>query len=67
MDNKFWKAAFIRAIRTVAQTALSMLTVNGVAVGYVNWGAVMGASFFAGLLSILTSILTGLPEAQDDE
>ena len=67
MDNKFWKAAFIRAIRTVAQTALSMLTVNGVAVGYVNWGVVFGASFTAGVLSILTSIVTGLPEEQEDE
>lgn len=66
-NKKFWSSAFARSLRTVCQTALSMLTVNGVAVGYVNWGAVLGASFFAGLLSILTSIITGLPEAQDDE
>ena len=40
MDNSFWKAAFIRAIRTVAQTALAMLGTATVS-EYVNWAIVL--------------------------
>lgn len=63
-DKDFWGKALNRAIRTVCQTALSMLTVSGVGNGYVNWGAVVGSSLIAGLYSILTSVATGLPEAE---
>lgn len=66
-ENNFWSSAFIRAARTVCQTALSMLTVNSVGSGYVNWGAVLGSATLAGLYSLLTSVVTGLPEAQDYE
>ncbi len=65
MDNSFWKAAFIRAIRTVAQTALAMLGTATVS-EYVNWATVISSSMIAGVLSILTSIVTGLPEVPDD-
>lgn len=64
-STKFWKAALIRAIRTVAQTAVA--TIGSVAVlSDVNWKVVISASLLAGLLSILTSIATGLPEVDDD-
>lgn len=66
-ENKFWSSAFIRAARTVCQTALSMLTVNTVSSGYVNWGAVLGSAGLAGFYSLLTSVVTGLPEAQENE
>ena len=56
------KAAAIRAVRTMAQTALSMLTV-GMAVKDVDWVQLVSISLVAGLISILTSLATGLPEA----
>lgn len=54
------KAAGIRAIRTVAQTAVGMITV-GVAMNEINWGYVASVSAVAGIVSMLTSI-AGLPE-----
>lgn len=63
MSKDFWKAAAIRAVRTFAQTALSMVTV-GQAFIDVNWINVLSVSGVACLLSILTS-LAGLPEVGD--
>ncbi len=61
-NYKEWlKAAGIRALRTVAQTALATIGVAA-AVEDVNWIAVLSASALAGIISILTSIVTGLPE-----
>ena len=57
------KAAGIRALKTFAQTAISMLTV-GQAVIEVNWMNVLSVSAVAALISILTSI-AGLPEVED--
>ena len=62
--NKNWiKAAGIRALKTVAQTAVAMLTV-GQAVIDVNWINVLSVSVMAGIISLLTSI-GGLPEVGD--
>lgn len=59
---KEWlRAAGIRALRTVAQTALATIGVAA-ALEEVNWLAVASASALAGIISILTSIVTGLPE-----
>lgn len=55
-------AALIRAIRTMAQTALSFLAV-GMALSDVDWLKLLSVSLVAGIMSILTSIATGLPEA----
>lgn len=63
--KKFLKAAGIRALRTVAQTAASMIGVGAV-LSDVNWMAVASASILAGILSILTSVATGLPEADHE-
>lgn len=57
------KCAGIRAIKTFAQTALSMLTI-GQAVIDVNWINVLSVSAVAALISILTSV-AGLPEIED--
>ncbi len=57
----FWYAAGIRAARTIAQTAIAMIG-TAVVLSDVNWLAVLSASILAGILSILTSIATGLPE-----
>lgn len=58
------RAALIRAIRTVAQAALA--TIGSAAVlSEVDWRVVVSASLLAGILSILTSIATGLPEVEE--
>ena len=54
-------AALIRAVRTMAQTALSMLTV-GMALKDVDWLQLLSITAVAGIISILTSFATGLPE-----
>lgn len=61
MTKEFWKAALIRAIRTVAQTAVATIGTSAV-LQDVNWIMVGSASILAGILSVLTSIATGLPE-----
>lgn len=64
--EKFFKAAGIRAIRTIAQTAIATIGTAAV-VEQVNWLMVVSASCLAGILSILTSIVTGLPEVDKNE
>ena len=60
MSKKWWKAASIRAIKTVAQTAVATIGTTAV-MSEVNWLMVASASVLAGILSLLTS-LAGLPE-----
>ncbi len=60
----WWKAAGIRAIKTVAQTAVATIGTSAV-ISEVNWIMVASASVLAGILSLLTS-LAGLPEVKDD-
>lgn len=65
--TKLWvKAAGIRAGKTAAQTALSMLTV-GQAVIDINWINVFSVSAVAAVISILTSIVGGMPEVKYNE
>lgn len=59
----WWKAAGIRAIKTVAQTAIATIGTAAV-MSQVNWIAVLSASCLAGILSMLTS-LAGLPEVEE--
>ena len=61
MNKKFWKAAGIRALRTICQTAVASVGTAAV-LQEVNWLYVCSASLLARLLSILNSIATGLPE-----
>ena len=63
MNSKFWEAAAVRALRTVCQTAVAMIGTS-VLMSEVNWEAVVSASVLAGILSMLTSVATGLPEVQ---
>lgn len=65
MNVKWWKAAGIRAIKTVAQTAIATIGTSA-AMGDVDWIMVGSASLLAGILSLLTSI-AGLPELKNTE
>ncbi len=62
MTNEFWKAAGIRALRTMAQTAVALIGTNAVGVTAVDWVGVASGAALSGIVSVLTSIATGLPE-----
>jgi len=61
--GKWFKAAGVRAIKTVAQTAVATIGTSAV-MGDVNWLMVGSASLLAGILSLLTSV-AGLPEVEE--
>ena len=63
--NKIWlKAAGVRAIKTIAQTAVATIGTSAV-LSSVDWRMVISASVLAGVLSILTSV-AGLPEVKTE-
>ena len=62
--KKWIKAAGIRAVKTMAQTAFATISVSAV-MSDVNWIAVGSASLLAGILSVLTSV-KGLPEVREE-
>ena len=66
MNKEFWKCALNRAIRTVAQTAIATIGTNAL-LSQIDWRIVASASAVAGILSILTSVATGLPEVEQKE
>lgn len=61
--NAFIRASVIRMVRTICQTAVAMIS-TAVVLSDVDWILVVSASMLAGILSILTSIATGLPEVE---
>lgn len=63
--KKWWKAAGIRAIKTIAQTAIATIGTSAV-MSDVNWLMVLSASILSGILSLLTSI-AGLPELKEND
>lgn len=63
--KKFIVAALIRAVRTLAQTAIATIGTTAL-LEEINWAVVGSASAVAAILSILTSIVTGLPEVEGD-
>ena len=63
MSKEWWKAAGIRAAKTVCQTAVATIG-TAVVMSEVKWAAVISASVLAGILSMLTS-LAGLPEVKE--
>lgn len=67
MNKEYWiewtKAAGIRAIKTVAQTAVALIGTNTVGITDVDWFAVGSAALLAGIVSLLTSV-AGIPEVE---
>lgn len=61
--GKWWKAAGIRAVKTVCQTAVATIG-SSVVITQVDWKVVLSASLLAGILSLLTS-MAGLPEVDE--
>ena len=64
--KKFWKAAGSRAVRTMAQTAIATIGTSAF-MQDINWYLVGSASLIAGIISVLTSIATGLPEVEGEK
>ena len=62
----WFKAAGIRAIKTIAQTAIATIGTAAV-LGDVNWVMVASAAALAGVLSLLTSVATGLTEMNNEK
>ena len=64
MNKDFLKAVGIRAIRTVCQAAGAMIPA-AVTISQVDWKTVIGTALLSGVVSVLTSVATGLPEVED--
>lgn len=61
MNKLFWRATAVRALRTVCQAAIALIPASAL-ITEVDWLLVASASILAGIVSVLTSIATGLPE-----
>lgn len=65
IDNKKWmKAAGVRAVKTIAQTAIAVIG-TGAIISAVDWKMVISSAAVAGIVSILTSI-AGIPEVESE-
>ena len=64
--STFWKAALIRALRTLCQTAIATIGTTAV-LQEVDWIMVGSSALLAALLSILNSVATGLPEVPEEK
>ena len=62
MSAEFWKAAMIRAVRTMAECALAYIG-TATMLHEVNWFGVLSSAAMGGVVSVLMAISTGLPEA----
>lgn len=69
-ENRYWirwaKAAGVRALKTVAQTAVALIGTNAIGITEVDWIGVASGAALAGVVSLLTS-LAGIPEVEVDE
>lgn len=63
--KKWIKAAAVRAVKTMAQTAVSLITVGNL-ITELHWVSIIGISATAGVVSMLTSV-AGLPEVESEE
>lgn len=66
-DFKIWfRAAGIRAVKTVCQTAIALIPASAM-IQDVDWRVVVSTAALSGVLSVLTSVATGLPEVEGYE
>lgn len=69
MNKSYWirwlKAAGVRAIKTVAQTAVALIGTNAIGITEVDWIGVASGAALAGVVSLLTS-LAGIPEVETE-
>ena len=66
-SKDFWEAVAFRAIRTAAQTAVTLIGTGAVGFTDLDWIHILSVSGVAGLLSVLTCIAAGVPEAETSE
>ncbi len=64
MDKKWWKAAGVRAVKTVAETAVALIPAAAT-ITAVDWKTVIGTAVLAGVTSLLMSV-KGLPELKEN-
>ena len=64
MNKRWWKAAGIRSLKTICQTAVGLIPAS-VMITQVDWKVVVGTALLAGVASLLTSV-AGLPELEDE-
>lgn len=65
--KEFAVAAGVRALRTVCQTAVTLIGTNTMGITEVDWPHVISVALLTGVVSILTSVATGLPEVEGSE
>ena len=63
MTMEFWKSALIRALRTFCQSLVTLIGTDYVNIIDIDWLTILGIAATTALMSILTSIATGLPES----
>jgi len=64
MTMEFWKSALIRALRTFCQSLVTLIGTDYVNIIDIDWLTILGIAATTALMSILTSIATGLPESE---
>ena len=64
--KKYWKDSSIRAVKTMAQTAVSLIGTNTVGITEVDWIAVLSVSALAGIVSLLMSVVN-MPTDEGEE
>lgn len=65
MNKQFWRATGIRAVKTFCQTAVALIGTNAAGITAVDWVGVASGAALAGVVSVLTSLATGLPEVSE--
>lgn len=63
MNKSFWRSALIRALRTFCQSLVTLIGTDAVNIVNIDWLTCLGISATTAVMSILTSIATGLPES----
>lgn len=63
MNKSFWKSALIRALRTFCQSLVALIGTDAINIVNIDWLTIIGIAATTAVMSLLTSIATGLPES----